>query len=141
MKWVKLSLLALIALGSITTSVAWADRGGHGGGFHSGGGFHGDGFHHGGFRGGFHRGIGLGIFVDPFPLFYGPAYYPYPYPYYPDVVVSPAPAVVYPADPGAPSIGQSGDWYYCRNPDGYYPAIKACPSGWQRVPAQAPSDR
>ncbi|MBI1773207.1 MAG: hypothetical protein HYR68_12835 [Burkholderiales bacterium] len=29
------------------------------------------------------------------------------------------------------------DWLYCHQPDGFYPAIKSCPSGWERVPAQA----
>ena len=28
------------------------------------------------------------------------------------------------------------DWLYCHQPDGFYPAIKSCPGGWQRVPAQ-----
>ncbi|HTD06542.1 hypothetical protein [Undibacterium sp.] len=146
MKWMKAILLVLIALSSATASMAWADHGRGGGGFR--GGAHGD--FHGGFHGGF-RGprVGFGLFVDPFPLFYGPAYYGpayYPY-YYPDVVVSPAPATVY-VDPSAavvaPGSGQpsqSNDWYYCHNPDGYYPSVRVCPSGWQRVPAQPPSDR
>ncbi|MFZ6734833.1 hypothetical protein ACO0LG_23115 [Undibacterium sp. Ji42W] len=29
------------------------------------------------------------------------------------------------------------DWLYCHQPDGFYPAIKSCPGGWERVPAQA----
>jgi hypothetical protein len=36
---------------------------------------------------------------------------------------------------GAP---QAASWYYCRKPDGYYPYVKACPGGWQTVPAQPP---
>jgi len=28
------------------------------------------------------------------------------------------------------------DWLYCHQPDGFYPAIKSCPGGWERVPAQ-----
>jgi hypothetical protein len=27
----------------------------------------------------------------------------------------------------------SGAPLYCHNPDGYYPAVKTCPSGWRRV--------
>ncbi|MEB0139326.1 MULTISPECIES: hypothetical protein [unclassified Undibacterium] len=29
---------------------------------------------------------------------------------------------------------QSGDdWLYCNDPDGFYPAISNCPSGWRRI--------
>jgi hypothetical protein len=32
-------------------------------------------------------------------------------------------------------------WYYCPNPQGYYPYIKNCPNGWMKVIADAePSD-
>jgi len=24
-------------------------------------------------------------------------------------------------------------WYYCQNPQGYYPYVRQCPSGWQTV--------
>lgn len=39
----------------------------------------------------------------------------------------------------APSQAQS-DWYYCAGSQTYYPYVKECPGGWQRVPAQ-PSSR
>ena len=26
-------------------------------------------------------------------------------------------------------------WYYCPNPQGYYPYVAQCYSGWQAVPA------
>jgi hypothetical protein len=29
-------------------------------------------------------------------------------------------------------------WYYCRNPQGYYPYVKRCPSGWMRVVPSPP---
>ncbi|WP_394777688.1 hypothetical protein [Undibacterium sp.] len=143
MKWIKASLLVLVALGSVTASSAWADHG-----------------HFGGYRGGFHGGyhgyggprVGLGLYLDPFPLFYGPAYYgPAYYPSYSEVVVGPAPTTVYvqpsatisgpsyPDNAGGSQPGQSSDWYYCHKPDGYYPSVKTCPSGWQRVP-QTPAD-
>ncbi len=138
MKWIKTSVLLLIALSSATASLAWADRG------HWGGGYRGGGYYHG-------PRVGVGLYLNPFPLFYGPSYYgPGYYPYYPDVVVSPAPTTVYvepaatisgPSYAGSVQPGQSSDWYYCHNPDGYYPSVKSCPSGWQRVPPQAPSDR
>jgi hypothetical protein len=53
--------------------------------------------------------------------------YPYPDPYTPPVVIqTPAPQA---AAPQAPS------WYYCAQPQGYYPYVTECPSGWQTVPA------
>lgn len=106
-------------------------------------------------------GIGFAPFGYSYPLGYSRNYYPasyYPYQsiYYPEVLVStvvtPAPVYVRQVDTGStrpfqssqiqPEVSANGsDWYYCHNPDGFYPSIKACPSGWQRVPAQVPSDR
>jgi hypothetical protein len=37
----------------------------------------------------------------------------------------------------APQSTAGKDWLYCHQPDGFYPAIKSCPGGWERVPAQA----
>jgi hypothetical protein len=31
-----------------------------------------------------------------------------------------------------------GEWYYCANAGSYYPYVRDCPGGWQRVPAQPP---
>ncbi|MCM0083783.1 hypothetical protein L4X63_19530 [Geomonas sp. Red32] len=32
-------------------------------------------------------------------------------------------------------------WYYCSDPNGYYPYVKKCPKGWMRVaPTPAPPD-
>ncbi|MGT2427644.1 hypothetical protein ACU4GI_16525 [Cupriavidus basilensis] len=39
----------------------------------------------------------------------------------------------------APAPQQQVYWYHCARPDGYYPYIKACPGGWQKVPAQPPA--
>jgi hypothetical protein len=77
----------------------------------------------------------VGVIVDiPFPGYY----YPYPYPYYPPVVVAPAqPPVYIEQQPAAPQPGSY--WYHCNTPEGYYPYVKACPSGWQQVaPTPAP---
>jgi len=85
------------------------------------GGFH-HGFHHGRccFFGGFALGLGVGALATA-PLWY-PAYaYSYPYPVY-----AAPPAPTYPAPP--PSY-----WYYCRNPEGYYPYVPQCPGGWMTV--------
>lgn len=109
----------------------------------------------------FGLGIGFGPFGYPYPTVYSRNYYPAPYypyqsVYYPEVLVSTlvTPAPVYVSQNEVvvkrplqstqiqPEVSNNGsDWYYCHNPDGFYPSIKACPSGWQRVPAQAPADR
>jgi hypothetical protein len=109
----------------------------------------------------FSVGIGFGPFGYPYRSYYGRNYYPapyYPYQslYFPEVMVStivtPAPVyvrqnevvVARPSQSAQiqPELSTNGsDWYYCHNPDGFYPSIKACPSGWQRVASQAPADR
>ena len=97
---------------------------------------------------------------------YGASYYPYDYSwrYYPGTVITPTISYVTPvvqtrnivytdsnttygpdylndnsiinqANP-SPQATEGKDWLYCHQPDGFYPAIKACPAGWQRVPAQ-----
>jgi hypothetical protein len=87
--------------------------------------------------------------------YYGRPYYPYSSPYYyPEVVVntviSPTPPTIYVQQTDNPSSYQNqyaspsqpasvtpetggNDWYYCNNPDGFYPAIRSCPAGWQRI--------
>jgi hypothetical protein len=68
-------------------------------------------------------GIGVPWVVDPW-------YYPPPPVYYaPAPVYAPAPQPAYVAP--APQ-GQA--WYYCDNPQGYYPYVQACSSGWRQVP-------
>lgn len=93
----------------------------------------------------YHRHVHTGIYLDfgvppGWRWYYPPPSYYYPYPSVP-VIVVPAPPPVYiergevqPAAPPAPA-----DWYYCQNPAGYYPYVRECPVGWQRVPAQPPS--
>lgn len=109
----------------------------------------------------FGLGIGFGPFDYPYPSVYRRNYYPMPYypyqsMYYPEVLVStvatPTPVYVRQTEVVStrswqntqiqPEVSTNGsDWYYCHNPDGFYPSIKACPSGWQRVQAQTPTDR
>ena len=102
-------------------------------------------------RGHAHGGAGrFGLFVGaPLVLssgYWGPHYYypsPYYSPYYPPVVTRPVSPPTYieqdqmsaPADPAAP---QSGYWYYCGDARAYYPYVKECPGGWQRVSPQPP---
>lgn len=72
------------------------------------------------------------------PYAYSPYYYP---PYSPVVVVPSAPPAYIEQAPPEQGQGQGAqpapnDWYYCRKPEGYYPYVRRCPDGWQRVPAQ-----
>lgn len=127
MKWLKLALVALLVLGSALPDMAAADRGR--------------------FRGHSRSSIGLFIGVPlhwgwPGP-YYSPFYSPYPYSYYyppyyayPPVVTVPSSPPVYieredEADAGRSSAGSY--WYYCDRPAGYYPDVKECPGGWERV--------
>jgi hypothetical protein len=105
-----------------------------------------------------HRGrVGVGIhFGVPAPIYwgprsyYGPRHYYGPSYYYPPAYYYGAPAIV----ESAPVYVERGvnespatsaesaqpapasDWYYCGEPEGYYPYVKQCPGGWRRVPAQ-----
>ena len=104
---------------------------------HEGHGFHHGGYYHGGY---YHGGIYYGAY-DPFlygPLLYPP--YPYAYPYYtpPVVTVNPQPPVYVQQPPAAPlpqaqSAPSENFWYHCAKPEGYYPYVKECPKGWQKV--------
>lgn len=87
----------------------------------------------------------VGIALDPF--LFGPWYYPGPYYYppynypYPPVVTVPATPPVYiersqVAEPAPPA---SASWYYCANPQGYYPYVENCPGGWQAVAPRPPA--
>ncbi len=101
-------------------------HGGHGGGGGHHGGFHGG---HSGFHSSFFFGFGPGIW---------PGYYAGYYPYYWG-----APVVGWPYDPpvvneGPPAYGEPEQqqpyyWYYCQDPQGYYPYVKGCPGGWMTV--------
>jgi hypothetical protein len=71
---------------------------------------------------------------------YPPAY-SYPpagYGYAPVVSVPAAPPVyIQQGVVQAPPQAQASNyWHYCRNPEGYYPYVKSCPSGWLQVAPQ-----
>ena len=76
---------------------------------------------------GYHNGVRVFIGA-PYPYGYYP--YPYAYPY-------PAPAQVY-AQPAPPVASEPPSpppvWYYCDDPQGYYPYVHQCPGGWRTVP-------
>jgi hypothetical protein len=75
-------------------------------------------------------------------VFWGPPVYWGPwYPYYvaPPVVIQQQPPVSVQPEP---QPQQPVYWYYCENPQGYYPYVQNCPNGWTRVvPPTTPPDR
>ena len=76
---------------------------------------------------------GSRYYYPPYP-YYPPYYAPYsPYSYYP-----PAPTVYVEqgAQPQTQQQNQQGFWYYCADSRTYYPYVKECPAGWQRVAPQ-----
>jgi hypothetical protein len=84
--------------------------------------------------------VGVPIY-GPGPWYYGPppvVYAPPPAYYYPPpAYYPPQPVVVAPQPAPPPTISpQAQTWYYCDNPQGYYPYVSACNSGWRQVPAQ-----
>lgn len=92
---------------------------------------------------------GFGGYYDPWLWggFYGPGwgrygYYGYNDPFYrpyymaPPVNRIPTQPPIYIEQPK--SVQQKFNyWYYCRNPEGYYPHVKECPSGWSQVAPQS----
>lgn len=111
MKFLKAGLLLLV-LGTVVVDDALAGRGGHR-------------HHHG-------HGVRLGLFVGPF-------WSPWAWsPYYPPVVVEHAPPPVY-IERSSESAA-ANFWYYCRAARAYYPYVKDCPAGWEKV-APRPEDQ
>lgn len=101
-------------------------------------------WHHGGHA---HFGVFVGVPGYWYPPYYYPPYYaPYYPPYYPPVVVVPSSPPTYIEQggtqaqaPPSPAPSQSNWWYYCADAKAYYPYVKECPAGWQRVAPQPPS--
>ncbi|HEV7835021.1 MAG TPA: hypothetical protein VGP09_16845 [Caballeronia sp.] len=138
-------LLVLATLGASGAATAGGYYHGGGGGYHGGGYYHGRGYYHGGCCSG-----SIGVYLGPgfvggypYPYPYYSGYYPGYYPYAPVPVGDVALPTQYveqgqQADMAGNGPPQAASWYYCRKPDGYYPYVKACPAGWQKVPAQPP---
>lgn len=131
MKLAKITLIAVL-FGFMATEPAFAQHG-HGG--------------HGGWHGGGHVGVYFGGpflwpgYYGPYP-YYAPYYNPY---YYPPIVTVPAGPTTYieqdqtqAAPEQAPEQAPSASWYYCAASKTYYPYVKQCPGGWQRVAPQPP---
>jgi hypothetical protein len=113
MKKIIFITLAAVALTAAGSSIGEARRG--------------HGHHHGGH-------FGASFFVGPL---WGPGwgwpYYSYPYyPYYsgPPVVIQQQPDTY--IQKGTQDEEQIY-WYYCNDPEGYYPYVKKCPKGWLKV--------
>ena len=116
MKMLKI-IIALAVLGLAGMGNAWADHHGH---------------------------FGVGVVIGPS---WGPWYYPYPPPYYynppyaPVIINQPAPVYVeqpVPASPPVAAAAPANYWYYCPTSKGYYPYVKECAVGWQRVQPEPP---
>lgn len=133
---IKLALVSLFLLGGQAWASGSSHHGGHGGGHYSGG--H-RGGHYSGGHGGGHRSVDTHVGVYFGPSFGYDTHYlsPFYYPHAP-LVVAPPPTVY--IERGNPqSVAQPYYWYYCANPEGYYPYVQRCPGGWQQVAPHPPS--
>jgi hypothetical protein len=119
MKQLRLFTILSLVAGLLTSGIANADRGHWGGHSHVGIGFY------------------FGAPYYPYPYYAYP--YAYPYPYYPPVVVAPQspPAYIEQGDQEQ-SAQQDNYWYHCASPEGYYPYVKKCPGGWEKVIPEPP---
>jgi hypothetical protein len=86
--------------------------------------------------------VGVGIWLGPGwgPGWRGPNYYPSYYQYYPaepPIVIQQQPEVY--VQPSPETEKQQIYWYYCKDPQGYYPYVKRCPNGWMKVVPSPPT--
>jgi len=94
---------------------------------------------HGG-RGGHGGGDGLGLLLLPAIIAAEILTLPFRYPRYvepPPVVVREQPPAYIP--PQLPVAPVQNYWYYCQNPQGYYPYVRQCTHQWMRVVPTPPS--
>ena len=87
-----------------------------------------------------HSSVGVGVVIGaPLGWGYYPGWYSYApaYSYPSTVVIESSPPVYVERGPAGQSGGDS--WYYCRKSRAYYPYVKNCPAGWERV-APRPED-
>lgn len=116
--------LAFMVLLALLLAVPWFSYAGHG--------------HNGGTR----VFIGGSFWFGPPPYWgapvWGPQYYYGAPSYYgpPPVIIQPPPVYVQRGQ------AESDYWYYCDNPQGFYPYIQSCPGGWMKVvPETVPPNR
>ena len=118
MKYLILGLIAaLLTLGGAAPSYA---GGGHGGGHR--GGHHWRGHHSGGHHWSGHH---ASFFLDTTPLL---LYWLR----YPALRGERAPVAA------TEYVQQTDYWYYCTDPQGYYPYVRECPQGWMQVVPSSP---
>ena len=115
MRSIKGIIAIMLVSGAAFSGLAWADRYGHGGGH-----------------------VGIGVVIGPswgWPYYPPSYYYPNYYAPYPPTVVIQSPPIYVEKDTAASSPAQLAEnfWYFCSSPQGYYPYIKECPAGWQKV--------
>ncbi|MEK6244980.1 MAG: hypothetical protein AABM33_10825 [Pseudomonadota bacterium] len=85
--------------------------------------------------------VGFG-YQSYYPSYYNyPSYYSYPshysYPsYYPAQQQAPVYIEQNPQPAPEAQSPSTGSWYYCADSRAYYPYVKECPAGWQRVAPQ-----
>lgn len=86
-------------------------------------------------RGRVHFGVQIGAPWYPY------WYHPWPYYYYPAPVVvdRSEPPVYVERDEPAEAAAPQGWWFYCEQTKTYYPYVKTCPGGWQKVPPTPPA--
>jgi hypothetical protein len=112
-------ILLMVLLATIASNSALARGHGHG---------HGRGNH---------ARIGVFIGAPVYPRVYFPVPYYYPAPYYhPSAFMAPPPTYI--EQGGAEAAPEPGYWYYCTDAKAYYPYVKQCPGGWQRVAPSPP---
>jgi len=88
-----------------------------------------------------HSRVHFGLYLGA-PMYWQPYYYPPAYPYYyPPTVVVPQSPPVYIEQGGQAEQAPAGQgwWYFCRESNAYYPYVKHCPGGWEKVSPQPPA--
>jgi hypothetical protein len=144
----RLASAAIIAAFALNAPAARAQ---HNGGDHNGGGYHGGGYHGSDFHGrdfghfspaergiwrggqwehGWHDGRFAWWWTA------GGGWYFYPEPVYPFPTYVPPAIIVQQAPPAPSGLPPSQFWYFCDNPQGYYPYVAACNGPWREVPAK-----
>lgn len=137
------AVLALTcAVGVVPASAQHEPGGGRAGGF-AGGDFHGRDFGHfgrgelntwrgGGWRHEWHDGRYAWWWVA------SGFWYFYPAPIYPFPTYVPPAIVVQQAPPVPTGLPPAQFWYFCDNPQGYYPYVASCDVPWREMPATPP---
>ena len=120
-------LLVVLLLGAAAMDSTFAQHRGYGGyGGHRG---------HGWYGGHGHANYGFGIYLG------GPWYYPAAPYYYPPAVAAPSYPTEYVERDSLAAAPQRADpyWYFCPESNAYFPYVRQCTGGWQRVAPQPPA--